>query len=54
MLHFDHFIARHGEIAAQAIIENLERFEGVNAGRVLSLEERWQRLMLDGDEKIAA
>jgi hypothetical protein len=45
MLQFEQFVARHGEIAAQAIIENLERFEGVCSLRELSLEERWQHLM---------
>ncbi len=45
MIQFDKFVARHGESAAQAIIENIERFEGVKAQYILSLEERWQRLM---------
>lgn len=47
MLHFDHFVARHGEVAAQAIIENMERFQGVKTHYLLSLEERWQRLIAD-------
>ena len=54
MLHFDHFVARHGEVAAQAIIENLERFEGVRTLRVQSLEERWQRLMQSADQQSLA
>jgi hypothetical protein len=45
MLQFSQFVARHGEIAAQAILENLERFEGVRSNATLSLEERWRRMM---------
>ena len=52
LLHFEHFVARHGEVAAQAIIENLERFEGARHLCALSLEERWQRLM-HGDTQLA-
>lgn len=51
MLQFDQFVARHGEVAAQAIIENLERFEGVRRLRVMSLEERWQSLMQSADQQ---
>jgi len=53
ILHFDHFVARHGEIVAQAIIENMERFEGRSSARPLSLEERWSHLM-QSDERQAA
>ncbi|MGE3623587.1 MAG: hypothetical protein AB7H77_06940 [Bdellovibrionales bacterium] len=42
---FDTFIARHGEVVAQAILENLERYEGVRSSVVTSLEERWERLI---------
>lgn len=42
---FETFIARHGEVAAQAILENLERYEGIRSNIVASLEERWQMLM---------
>jgi hypothetical protein len=51
MLHFEHFVARHGEIAAQAIIENLERFEGIRATCAQSLEERWARLMQNTEQQ---
>ncbi len=47
MLQFDRFVARHGEVAAQAIIENLERYQGAELSNTLSLEERWRRLMQD-------
>ena len=46
MLQFETFIARHGEVAAQAVLENLERYEGIRSSYVaVPLEERWQRLM---------
>lgn len=54
MLHFDQFTARHGEAVAQALLENLERFEGVRADTTASLEDRWQRLMLASDQRLAA
>ena len=45
MLHFNHFVARHGEVAAQAMLENIERFNGIRHITLLSLEERWYRVM---------
>jgi hypothetical protein len=45
MLEFETFLSRYGEVVAQAILENLERFEGVRGNAVLSLEERWHFLM---------
>ncbi|MFY9287545.1 MAG: hypothetical protein WAO98_03485 [Alphaproteobacteria bacterium] len=45
MLDFEIFIARHGEVAAQAIVENIERYEGVRNSNVISLEQRWHRVM---------
>jgi len=45
MLEFETFVARHGEVAAQALIENLERFEGVRHAVVVPLEQRWASLM---------
>lgn len=54
MLQFEQFVARHGEVAAQAIVENLERFEGVRIHCVMSLEERWQRLMHAEPQALAA
>ena len=51
MLQFEKFVARHGEIAAQAIIENLERFENVRALHTETLEDRWQRLMVQAEEQ---
>jgi hypothetical protein len=46
---FEQFVAQHGEVATQAIIENMERFEKIRVASGLSLEERWRRLMQDRD-----
>lgn len=47
MFHFDTFMIRHGEVAAQALIEKLESYEGIraNIAAPLALEVRWERLM---------
>jgi hypothetical protein len=47
MLSFETYIARHGEIGVQAIIERLERYEGRTGNGVRSLEERWKAVMAD-------
>ncbi len=55
MLQFDQFVARHGEVVAQAILENLERFEGVQSNRSVPLEQRWTQLMsFASDQRLAA
>jgi hypothetical protein len=35
---------KFGEVVAQAILENLERFEGIRSDVVTPLEDRWQVL----------
>lgn len=45
MLDFEKFVARHGEFAVQAIIEGLERHEGIYINRDIPLEDRWNALM---------
>ena len=45
MLDFDKYIARYGEFGVQALIERLERYEGIHANVETSLEERWKVLM---------
>jgi hypothetical protein len=45
MLNYETYLARHGEYGVQAIIEKLERYEGIRAGAAVSLEERWNALM---------
>ena len=47
MLNFDRFVARHGEIVVQALIEQIERREGVCASQEAPLEVRWNFLMND-------
>jgi len=58
MLEFDKFVARHGEVVAQAILENLERHEGIRSNTGAPLQQRWHRLMRDednfSDQRIAA
>ncbi len=46
---FDEFIMRHGEFGVQAIVERLERVEGVCGEKLLPLEQRWNALMSDKD-----
>ena len=45
MLNFDQYVMRHGEFGVQAIVERLERYEGIRACINTSLEERWNALM---------
>ena len=45
MLNFDSFMERHGECGVEAIIEGIERREGIRFGSGISLEERWHALM---------
>lgn len=45
MSDFDQYLARHGEIGLQAIIERLERYEGVRSSAHASLQDRWTALM---------
>lgn len=55
MMPFDQFISRHGEAVAQALLENMERYEGIRSDTVESLEDRWMRLMQSAaDQSLAA
>jgi hypothetical protein len=45
MLNFDNFVARHGEFGVQAIVEGIERREGIRFANGVSLQERWDALM---------
>jgi hypothetical protein len=51
ILEFETFIARHGEVVAQAILENIERFEGIRSSTATSLEERWFAVIQTGTEQ---
>lgn len=45
MTGFNTYLTRHGDIGAQALIEKLERYDGVIPRQGASLEERWQAVM---------
>lgn len=42
---FEAFTATHGEIVAQAILENWERKKGIKDLSCLPLETRWERFL---------
>ena len=50
MLQFSKFVARHGEVVAQALLENLERFEGIRPNTAIPVEQRWENLVLRAPE----
>ncbi len=45
MPNFESFVARHGEFGVQALLERIERYEGIWPVTGASLEERWNALM---------
>jgi len=42
---FHKYLMRHGEHGVQAIIEQIERREGIKSREGASLEDRWQALV---------
>jgi len=55
MPNYTEFMMRHGEFGAQAIVEQLERYEGIHNRPGVSLEERWNVVMRDErDEQLVA
>ena len=42
---FHKYVARHGEHGVQAIVERLERYDGIRHHVSVSLEDRWNFLM---------
>lgn len=54
MISLESFIARHGEPAAQAILENWERHIGVRHNVTTPLEQRWREFMNDNHQLAAA
>jgi len=42
---FETYVTRLGEFGVQAIVEIIERKEGIRYDEVLPLEERWNALM---------
>lgn len=47
MPNFDSYVAKLGEFGVLALIEKLERYEGIKASIECPLEERWARVMCD-------
>jgi hypothetical protein len=45
MLNFENLVARHGEFAVQALIERIERYDGIETRCDKPLEERWEAVM---------
>jgi hypothetical protein len=45
MVDFDSLVARHGEYAVQALLERIERDDGIPARSSVPLEERWKAAM---------
>ena len=48
---FETYLMRHGESWIQAILEQIERFEGIVAPLHASLEERWHALQNASSEQ---
>ena len=45
MVDFESLVARHGEFAVQALIERIERYDGIPAQSDVPLEKRWNTVM---------
>ena len=45
MMDFENLVARHGEFVVQALLERIERYDGVPARSDVPLEERWKAVM---------
>ncbi len=54
MMSFNKYMERHGEHGVQALIERLERYEGIKAAVHVALEERWNNLMASAPQQLAA
>ncbi len=51
MLGFDDYLMRHGEAGVLAVVEQIERNEGVGSRLEVPLEERWAAVMGDGRQQ---
>jgi hypothetical protein len=49
MLDYHRYLMRYGEHGIQAILESIERAEGIRHKSFFSLEERWVKVMQDKD-----
>lgn len=45
MSDYEIFVSRHSECSAQALVERLERYEGVSPAINVSLKDRWIVIM---------
>ena len=54
MLDFHKYLMRYGEHSVQAIVENIERNEGIRHESPVSLETRWNRVMKECDQSTMA
>lgn len=45
------YLMRHGEFGVQAIIEQIERSEGIRHTVIMTLEDRWSALMREPPTK---
>lgn len=57
MMNFEKFILRHGEFGVQALVEQIERRDGIyNISTELPLEDRWNAVMqpLPEQQRLAA
>lgn len=48
MLDFHTYLMRYGEHGVQAILENIERSEGIRYETPICLEIRWNKIMKNG------
>jgi len=51
MPNYHEYLMRHGEFGVQAIVEMIERNEGICGTSLLPLEERWNALMTSGTSR---
>jgi len=45
MANLESFVSRHGEFGAQALVERIERYEGIWPAIDATLEDRWETIM---------
>jgi len=45
MLDFSKYMMRYGEHGVQAIVEDIEKHQGIRYSAVVSLEDRWNKVM---------
>lgn len=53
MLDFDMYLSRYGEVGVQAIVETIERKEGIRYETPVLLEARWNKIMANDALQLA-